>query len=123
MSHNYIPIVLTNLTRSPCAMQGYPDVSFINAAGDPTGPRVTRWADHVPRVTIDPGRSATATIVQMNVGLYAGCSYPTQTSPTTALRITLPGDTRPVVLHDPTNVCTSRTIAQSVVTPVGRPAP
>ena len=123
MSRNYIPIVLTNSTPTPCTVQGYPEVSFINAAGDPTGPKVTRWADGVPRVTLDPGRSATATVVQMAVNLSAGCAYPTQTSPTTALRITLPGDARSVVLPYPTNVCGSPTIAQSSVTAVVQPAP
>jgi len=99
-------------------MQGYPSIEFVNTAGDRVGATVGRVPDQQPLVMLAPGQTATALLVQMNVGIYLGCAYPAQTTSSSTLRVSPPGGEKLVSVPLRSNVCRSPSLDQSAVTPV-----
>jgi hypothetical protein len=123
MARSNRPIVFTNQSHTPCTMGGFPGVEFIDVQGRVVGPKASGLRIDAPLVTLRPGQSATATLVQFNVGLYRGCAYPSQTVATWELLVSAPGEN--AAFREPlrTNVCRSTDIPELRITPVGAAAP
>jgi Domain of unknown function (DUF4232) len=115
--------VFTNETRSQCTITGFPWVAFLDVQGRVVGPKVSELPSDQPLVTLPPGQSATATLVQFNVGLYRGCAYPLQTVATWELLISPPGEHAAFRAPLRTNVCQSTSIPELTITAVEAVAP
>jgi len=117
------PVIFTNIGPETCSMQGYPSIAYVNAAGARVGATVDPVPDRRPLVILAAGHATTALLVQIGVGVYADCAYPTQTASTSALRVSPPGDRSSLSMPLRTNVCRSASVHQSWVTPLGVTAP
>ena len=108
---------LTNVSRAPCTLKGYPGFEVLSASG-----RVGRRArpdalddaaGHQETVTVEPGKTAEFS-VSYNAGGAGRVGRPCPTYP--KVRITAPGHRRGLVLRAPLQSC-----GELRVSPVGPP--
>jgi hypothetical protein len=60
--HRHDLVIFTNTGAGPCWLQGYPGVSYLDAAGAPAGPPAERLEAPAPRVVLAPGEQAHASL-------------------------------------------------------------
>jgi hypothetical protein len=97
------PFVLTNVSKAPCTLKGYPSLELVNKAGALVK-RATKQKsdDPIASVTIEPGKTAWFAL-NFNAG---GAGYMGKPCPTyRQVKITTPGATRPFVLQSEIQTC------------------
>jgi len=103
----YRTLVLTNASAQTCTLQGYPGVSFVDAAGAQLGAPAARDDSAVVPLSMDPGSSVTATLRQTNAQNYGEqCDL----VPATGLRVYPPGATDSLILPQELPVCSADSI-------------
>lgn len=98
-----VPFVLTNVSKSPCTLEGYPALELLNKAGTLVK-RATKQKldDPITMATIEPGKTAWFAL-NFNAG---GAGYMGPPCPTyRQLRITMPGAKRPFLLRSEIQTC------------------
>lgn len=112
------PFVLTNVSKAPCTLEGYPSLELLNKAGAVVK-RATKQKpdDAITAATLEPGKTAWFAL-NFNAG---GAGYMGKPCPTyRQLRITPPGAKRPFVLRSEIQTCAK---TQFEVTPIQAGAP
>jgi hypothetical protein len=97
------PYVLTNASKAPCTLAGYPSVELLNKAGAVVK-RATKQKtdDPIATATLGPGKTAWFAL-NFNAG---GAGYMGKPCPTyRQVRITTPGAKRPFVLKTEIQSC------------------
>ncbi|WP_104117670.1 DUF4232 domain-containing protein [Arthrobacter sp. B1805] len=108
----YRTLVLTNTSDQECAVEGYPGVSFVDAAGTQIGAAADRDGSASARVSLAPGTSATATLQQTNAQNYGeDCGL----TPAAGLRVYPPGATDSLVLPQEIPACSATSIVLMTV--------
>ncbi|TKV27380.1 DUF4232 domain-containing protein [Arthrobacter sp. NamB2] len=108
----YRTLVLTNTSDQECAVEGYPGVSFVDAAGTQIGAGADRDGSASSRVSLAPGTSATATLQQTNAQNYGeDCGL----TPAAGLRVYPPGATDSLVLPQEIPACSATSIVLMTV--------
>lgn len=108
----YRTLVLTNASDQECVVEGYPGVSFVDAAGSQIGAPAERDGSAAVPVTLGAGASATATLRQTNAQNHgADCEL----TPATGLRVYPPGATDSLVLPQEIPACSAASIVLMVV--------
>ncbi len=103
----YRMLVLTNASEQDCTVQGYPGVSFVDAAGAQLGAPADRDGSGAVAVTLAPGASATSTLQQTNAQNYGeSCDL----VPASGLRVYPPGATDSLILPQELPVCSADSI-------------
>ncbi|MEU9304849.1 DUF4232 domain-containing protein [Streptomyces sp. NPDC048269] len=74
----YYPIQFTNTSTHTCALRGFPGVSVVDVKHRQIGTSATRTGEPVGTVSVQPGKSVTATLRTNSPGVAAGCR-PTST--------------------------------------------
>jgi hypothetical protein len=100
----YYNLYLTNLTRRPCTLRGYPRVSAVDLAGHQVGAPASRETDKKPAVvTLGRGVTATAVLRIVAAGNFpaAGCGAVTAAG----LRVFPPGQRASKVVPFPFQAC------------------
>jgi hypothetical protein len=102
---SYQTIVFTNTGATPCHLVGYPGVSFDDASGAIIGKPASEDAGKKVHVTLAVGGQANALLRQPDPGNFS----PSACHETTAdkLRVYPPGETVPLFIHDPAQVCST----------------
>jgi Protein of unknown function (DUF4232) len=79
--HIYQPLQFTNAGKQPCLLVGFPGVSYVTGdSGTQVGAPAERDGNTGPRVTLQPGQMAYATIIMTDVGVFdANVCKPTTT--------------------------------------------
>ncbi|HEX3146239.1 MAG TPA: DUF4232 domain-containing protein [Pyrinomonadaceae bacterium] len=97
------PYVLTNISQSPCTLQGYPSLELLNNAGAVIKRATKEKTDEpITAATLEPGKTAWFAL-NFNAG---GAGYMGKPCPTyRQLRITMPGAKRPFVLKTEIQTC------------------
>lgn len=114
----YQQLLFRNTGARPCALDGYPGVSFTDAGGRQVGPAAKRsnvTGQPITAVVLDANQYANAA-----VGIPTAQNYPSANChpvATTGLRVFPPGSFRSVVLSFKTTVCTTGPW-KALVTPV-----
>ncbi len=107
------PFVITNVSKAPCTLKGYPAIELLNKTGAVVK-RATRQKsdDAIIAATLEPGKTAWFAL-NFNAG---GAGYMGKPCPTyRQLRITTPGAKRPFVLRTEIQTCAQ---TQFEVTPI-----
>jgi hypothetical protein len=97
------PFVLTNISKTPCTIKGYPSLELLNKAGALVK-RATRQKsdDPINQATLESGKTAWFAL-NFNAG---GAGYMGKPCPTyRQLRITTPGAERPFILRSEIQTC------------------
>lgn len=97
------PYVLTNASKAPCTLKGYPALELLNKAGAVVK-RATKQKtdDPISTATLEPGKTAWFAL-NFNAG---GAGYMGKPCPTyRQVRITTPGAKRPFVLKTEIQTC------------------
>lgn len=103
----YRTLVLTNASDRTCTVQGYPGVSFVDAAGAQLGAAADRDGSADVPVTVDPGASVSATLQQTNAQNYGeDCEL----VPAAGLRVYPPGATDSLILPQQIPACSADSI-------------
>jgi Protein of unknown function (DUF4232) len=100
----FYPLNFTNVSTSPCVLDGYPGASFVTPSGGPIGDPADRNPGVIPvPVTLAPGTTAHATLQVVDAQNYSAATC----DPVTAhrLRIYPPGQTTAVEISFTTLVC------------------
>ncbi|MBV8856827.1 MAG: DUF4232 domain-containing protein [Acidobacteria bacterium] len=105
---------LTNTSRAPCTLRGFPGFELLNASGRVVRRGRAAAEQHPEVVSIEPGKAATFS-VSYNAGGAGRVGKPCPTYP--RVRITAPGQRRGLVLREPLQVC-----GEVEVLPVGPPS-
>ncbi|WP_326964968.1 DUF4232 domain-containing protein [Arthrobacter sp. PL16] len=103
----YRSLVLTNASDQECSVEGYPGVSFTDAAGAQIGAPAERDGSAPVRVALAPGASVSTTLQQTNAGNYGGDCGLTQSA---GLRVYPPGATDSLVLPQAISACSDTAI-------------
>jgi hypothetical protein len=114
----YETILLTNVSRTTCDLDGYPGVSFVSAVGGrPIGAPAVRSRVQSPvLVTLAPGESASTTVgVAQAANFPAGKCHPVSAR---FLRIYPPGDYGSVYVATKAEACSSRAASVPTVAAV-----
>lgn len=105
-------LVLTNASDQECTVQGYPGVSFVDAAGTQLGAPADREGPAAPLVTLAPGASATADLRQTRAENYGpDCGL----TPAAGLRVYPPEATDSLILPQTVSACTGASIVLMTV--------
>lgn len=105
-------LVVTNSSAGACVVQGYPGVSFVDAAGTQLGAPAERQGAGATPVTLAPGASAVADLYQTNAQNYgADCGQTTAAG----LRVYPPEATDSLFLPQTVPACTASSIALMTV--------
>jgi len=107
------PFVLTNVSKAPCTLEGYPSLELLNKAGAVVK-RATKQKsdDPIAAATLEPGKTAYFAL-NFNAG---GAGYMGKPCPTyRQVRITTPGAKRPFILRSEIQSCPG---SQIEVTPI-----
>ncbi|MHA7180064.1 DUF4232 domain-containing protein [Arthrobacter sp. MDB2-24] len=108
----YRTLVLTNASDQECVVDGYPGVSFVDAAGIQIGAAADRDGSATAPVTLAPGGSVTTTLRQTNAQNYGpDCGI----TPAAGLRIYPPGATDSLVLPQAIPACSATSIVLMTV--------
>lgn len=68
---SYVPLVFTNISKTPCSLEGFPGVSLISAAGPTLGQPATRDLNKtIEPIIITPNSKAHTTISVPDPGKY-----------------------------------------------------
>jgi hypothetical protein len=103
----YRTLVLTNASDQECRVDGFPGVSFVDAAGTQIGAPADRDGSASTVVSLAPGASAAATLRQTNAQNYgADCGLTTAAG----LRVYPPGDTDSLVLPQEIPACSAASV-------------
>ena len=97
------PFVLTNASKTPCTLEGYPSLELLNkSVALVTRARKERSDDPIAYASLEPGKTAWFAL-NFNAG---GAGYMGKPCPTyRQLRITTPGAKRPFVLRSEISTC------------------
>lgn len=97
------PFVLTNVSKTPCTLEGYPSLELLNKAGALVK-RATKQKsdDPITKATIEPGKSAWFAL-NFNAGGAGNMGPPCPTY--RQLKVTTPGARRPFVLRSEIQSC------------------
>jgi hypothetical protein len=101
----YQTIVFTNNGTVPCTLYAYPGVSFVNAGGALIGKPSSEDPDKKKTVTLAVGGQANALLRQPNPGNFPASACHRTTAD--RLRVYPPGETVPLFVHDPVQVCST----------------
>jgi|GEM_PF-7011722 len=97
------PYVLTNISQSPCTLQGYPSLELLNNAGALIKRATKQKTDEpITAATLEPGKTAWFAL-NFNAGGAGNMGKPCPTY--RQLRITTPGAKRPFVLKTEIQTC------------------
>jgi len=112
------PFVLTNISKSPCTLEGYASVELLNKAGALVRRSTKQKSDDaITPATLEPGKTAWFAL-NFNAG---GAGYMGKPCPTyKQVRITTPGANRPFVLRTDIQTCAKTDFE---VTPIVAGAP
>ncbi|MBS1886092.1 MAG: DUF4232 domain-containing protein [Actinobacteria bacterium] len=114
----YYRIEFTNLSGATCTLSGYPKVNAVDLKGRRIGAPATHEAGKARRVTLAPGKSATATL-----RIVDALNFPTNQCKVTiaaGLRVSVPGGTGTKVAPLAFETCadaSSKTLAVAPVAP------
>ena len=97
------PFVLTNASKAPCTIEGYPSLELLNKAGTVVKRATRQKSDNpIASATLDPGKTAWFALT-FNAG---GAGYMGKPCPAyRRMRITTPGAKRPFVLRTEIQTC------------------
>jgi hypothetical protein len=104
MSHDYVPLQFTNISRASCVVQGFPGVSYVTGDnGQQVGAPAVRDGSIGPAVTLAPGQMAYALITEVQVGVFdPNACKPT---PVRGLRVYPPDETASLFVAQSTTGC------------------
>jgi len=102
--HSYVEFQLSNISRSTCALFGYPGVSALNSSGTEVG-KPARHAGNKITVTLAPG--ATAHFVLKITSAPLICAHPVSAA---QIRVFPPGQFHAQKLPLATEQCVSRSV-------------
>lgn len=106
---------LTNTSEQTCTVEGYPGVSFVDAAGAQIGAPAAREDSAVVPLSVDPGSSVSAVLQQTNAQNYGEqCDL----VPAAGLRVYPPGATDSIVLPQELPACSADSIVLMHVGPL-----
>lgn len=112
------PFVLTNVSKAPCTLEGYPALELLNKAGALVKRAAKQKSDdRITKATIEPGKTAWFAL-NFNAGGAGNMGPPCPTY--RQLRITTPGAKRPFILRSEIQTCAR---SQFDVTPIQGGAP
>jgi hypothetical protein len=104
----YRTLLLTNASDRSCTLEGYPGVSFVDAAGNQLGAPAERDGSALRTVTLAPGATAASTLRQTNAQNYGPeCGLTTSAG----LRVYPPGATDSLVLPQEIAACTAGSVS------------
>jgi hypothetical protein len=110
-SHMGIVVVFTNTATTPCSVSGFPDVWFVDSAGDRLG---ETWGDQGvsgPQVDLTGGGVASVTVWAVDPGMAVGGSPQGAAScepePAAGIDLTLPGQSELRFVPIVVDVCTT----------------
>ncbi|WP_422391174.1 DUF4232 domain-containing protein [Arthrobacter sp. N1] len=103
----YRTLVLTNASDRECTVQGYPGVSYVDAAGTQIGAPAERDGTAAAAVTLAPGASASTTLQQTNAENYGADCGITQAA---GVRVYPPGAIDSLVLPQDIPACSAASI-------------
>lgn len=102
-------LTLTNTGGSPCVLDGYPGVSFVDAGGEPIGVPATRDDSAAgSAVTLRPGASAAASLKIVQAGVIGTCNP----HDAAGLRVYPPGSYDSLVVPYSARACGNPTVEQ-----------
>lgn len=113
----YINLTFTNTGNTDCAMNGYPSVHYVDAAGHQIGApaaRATEWSAN--GTVLSPGASTTATLRETRAQLYGETC---QSAPAAGYSVQAPGASQPLVLNFAAEACSNAAVSQLSVGAVG----
>lgn len=113
----YINLTFTNTSSTDCAMNGYPSVHYVDAAGHQIGApaaRATEWSAN--GTVLHPGASTTATLRETRAQLYGETC---QSAPAAGYSVQAPGSSQPLVLNFAAEACSNAAVSQLSVGAVG----
>jgi hypothetical protein len=100
----YYNLYLTNLSKRPCTLKGYPRVSAVDLAGRQVGAPASRETDKKPAVvTLGRGVTATAVLRVVEAGNFPAASCGAVTA--AGLRVFPPGQSTSKVVPFPFQAC------------------
>lgn len=112
-----MPIVFTNTGSTPCGIEGYPGVSFVNSGGQQIGAAAVRGSGGTQgpvQLTLPAGGSASAALQIADPGAMS-CKTETPSS----LRVYPPNETKSVdVPYKSYAACQDKSIRQLHIQPV-----
>lgn len=116
----YRQIIFTNASDGECSIDGYPGVSYVDAAGEQVGAPAEREPGDSVGVLLGPGESAVAPVKQTYAEHYgAGCEL----VGTAGLRVYPPNATDFLIVDQTGSACASEEIVLMTVAPVKPLAP
>lgn len=108
----YRTLALTNASDQECTLDGFPGVSFVDAAGAQIGAPADRDGSASILVSLAPGASTTTTLRQTNAQNYgADCGLTTAAG----LRVYPPGATDSLVLPQQVSACSAASVVLMTV--------
>ncbi len=96
------PVEFTNVSRAPCSLAGYPEVSLYRGDGVQVGAAAARVPSVAARIVLAPGQTAHAALDAAVPG--AGCG-PVRA---TGVRVVVPGQAAARFVGYPLTACTAR---------------
>jgi hypothetical protein len=108
-------LVLTN-RGVRCSLQGYPGVSFLDAAGQQLGSPAARGTAPHQQVFLDPGTSAAAVLTYSNAGAFPDSSCRPQQAD--RVRVYPPGQRTALLAKDAILVCSAPGAGQLHIGPL-----
>lgn len=103
-------ITLTNTGPSPCVLNGFPGVSFVDGQGNPVGAPASRDASAGGGgVTLAPGASASAGLKITQSGVIGQVCNP---HPAAGLRVYPPGSYDSMIINYPAQACGNPKVEQ-----------
>lgn len=116
----YRQIIFTNAADVECSINGYPGLSYVDAAGEQVGAPAEREPGDSVDVLLGPGESAVAPVKQTYAEHYgAGCEL----VGTAGLRVYPPNATDFLIVDQTGSACASEEIVLMTVAPVKPLAP
>lgn len=113
----YITLTFTNAGSSPCALSGWPSVSYVDASGNTIGAPASQAAEWTNSgEMLASGQSAKATLRETRAGLYGDTC---QAVTAAGYRVGIPGTENSLVLNFPAEACSNQSITQLSVGQVG----
>jgi hypothetical protein len=116
----YYPVDFTNVSRSPCALYGYPGISFVTSRG-PAGRQIGAPAERNPAFGKLTVRLAAGAVAHAWLQVAQAGNYPTSScQPVRAhwLRVFAPGQTAPNFVSYTFDACGSPKVTLLTVMPI-----
>ncbi len=99
----YTHMDFTNVSLQPCTLQGYPEVAFLDDAGNQIGGPARRISGEEALVTVDPGSSAMATFIRR--GAYVAPTEGCQPVDSSVVRVFPPDGTTALLMPVASRAC------------------